>query len=362
MVITAVCLSAAGAGKQVFSPPTLKEVRSAMGIPSTSDERGQKDAVGYASTAAQMAEVWRLSVGNPPPIELGTVPKKGIVGVVCPHDDYVYAGRVYRRILPAITAKRVVVLGVFHGWRRFGARDRLIFDDYAKWRSPDGPVEVSALREELLKGLPAGEAFVSDAAHDQEHSVEAIVFWLKHMNPEVEIVPILVPTMGFDRMKKLAGNLAIVMNKAAKAHGWKIGKDVQVVVSSDAVHYGPDFDYTPFGKGGVEAYEKAFAQDLSLINGPMSGVVTDAKVRELFSRLCDPSDPARYRITWCGRFSVPFGLLFMRRLAPVRGVPVAYATSVGWPELKVKGKLPGKTAPDSLYHFVGYPAVAFELR
>lgn len=333
-----------------------------MGITSTSDERGQKDAVGYASTAAQMAEVWRLSAGGPAPMDLGSLPKKGIVGVVCPHDDYVYAGRVYRRILPSITAKRVVVLGVFHGWRRFGARDHLIFDDYAKWRSPDGPIKISALREELLKGLQAGDAVTSDAAHDQEHSVEAIVFWLKHMNPDVEIVPILVPTIDFDRMKKLADDLAAAMEKAADKHGWKLGVDFQVVVSSDAVHYGPDFDYTPFGKGGVKAYEKAVEQDLSLIKGPLSGEIDDARIKRLFSRLCDPEKPENYRITWCGRFSVPFGLLFMRRLAPVRGVPVAYATSVGWPELKVKGKLPGKTAPDCLYHFVGYPAVAFELR
>ena len=43
------------------------------------------------------------------------------------------------------------------------------------------------------------------------------------------------------------------------------------------------------------------------------------------------------------------------------GHPVAYATSVGWPALPVQDLGIGATAPASLYHFVGYPAVAFTL-
>ena len=61
---------------------------------------------------------------------------------------------------------------------------------------------------------------------------------------------------------------------------------------------------------------------------------------------------------------MPEGILLVERLAeklgqgPVIGRPVAYATSVGAPELPVGEIGLGETAPANLYHFVGYPAVA----
>ena len=32
-----------------------------------------------------------------------------------------------------------------------------------------------------------------------------------------------------------------------KRNDWELGRDLAIVVSSDAVHYGPDFDHAPFG-------------------------------------------------------------------------------------------------------------------
>ncbi len=58
--------------------------------------------------------------------------------------------------------------------------------------------------------------------------------------------------MGFERMQALAGDLGVALAEAMKAHGWKLGRDVAVVISSDAVHYGDDFGYVPFGQGGVD--------------------------------------------------------------------------------------------------------------
>src|SRR4029077_469586 len=97
-----------------------------------------------------------------------------------PHDGYVCAGRVYREIFPLVTAKTVVIVGVFHRYRRFEARDQLVFDSYRAWRSPDGEIGISALREGLLAALPGGMAVQDDAAHDNEHSVEGIAYFLKH--------------------------------------------------------------------------------------------------------------------------------------------------------------------------------------
>src|SRR5512140_3908052 len=103
------------------APPSLEEVRKGMAIPSRDGVRGQQDAVGYASKPEQMARVWDLSAAPPPPERLGEPPAPGVAAVICPHDDYIYAGRVYRAVLPLVTARTVVLVGAFHGYRRFGA-------------------------------------------------------------------------------------------------------------------------------------------------------------------------------------------------------------------------------------------------
>jgi AmmeMemoRadiSam system protein B len=349
------------------TPPTLEEVRKTMGIPSRGDVRGQQDAVGFASTPQQMARVWELSNTPPLPEKLGDPPAPGVAGVICPHDDYIYAGRIYRHVLPLVTAKTVVLVGVFHKYRRFGAHDVLVFDSYRAWRAPDGDIPVSGIRDETLALLPKGDFVRDDAAHDSEHSLEALAYWLRHVRPDLEIVPVIVPAMGFERMEELAGHLAAALAQEITRHRWQLGRDVAIVISSDAVHYGADFKYAPFGEGGVETYVKACDQDRALLRGPLAGPVTAAKVEQFFTTCVNPEQPSEYRLTWCGRFSIPFGMLLLERTTAALGLPtpvghpLTYGTSISSPELAVRDVGLGQTAQANLYHFVGYPAVAFTI-
>jgi MEMO1 family protein len=352
---------------QATTPPTLEQVRAEMNIPSRSrDLRGQRDSVGFASTAAQMAGTWELSAAPPAPDSLGPLPAPGVVGVICPHDDYLYAGRVYRRVLPLVTARTVVLIGVFHRYRRFAEHDRLVFDNYRAWRTPDGPVPVSPLREELVSHLVPDEYVQSLAMHDSEHSLEALVYWLHHQRPDLEIVPILVPECRFDRLAALGARLGAALGTVLEAHELQLGRDVAIAISTDGVHYGSDFHYTPYGAGGTDAYEQARALDRSLLAGPLRGPITAKKAFALYSTFVNPEKPDEYRLTWCGRFAVPAGLIVLGSLGrslerTVVGHPVAYSTSVGAPELPVRDLGLGATAPANLHHFVSYPAVAFTL-
>ncbi len=346
------------------TPPSLGEVRAGMGIPSSGDVRGQQDIVGFASTPEQMAKVWELSADRRGLTVLGEAPTGNVVGVLCPHDDYLYAGRVYRQVLPLVKARTVVLVGVFHKYRRFGARDVLVFDPYRAWRSPDGEISISSLRDELLAALPTTD-FTKDAAmHDSEHSLEAIAYWLKHLNPEVEILPVIVPACSFPRMEELAGRVAERLAALLRARGLRLGPDVAVAISSDAVHYGSDFHHTPYGEGGIEAYTGACARDRELL-GAFAGPLSTRTARSFFEACVNPDDPSQYRLTWCGRFSIPFGLLLIEKLAGdlglagVVGHPLSYSTSAGQPELAVREVGMGETAPANLYHFVGFPAAAF---
>jgi AmmeMemoRadiSam system protein B len=349
------------------APPTLAEVRAAMGIPSAGDVRGQQDTVGFASTPAQVARVWELSATPPLPEALGRPPAGPVAGVICPHDDYLYAARSYRQVLPLLKARTVVLVGVFHKYRAFGMRDALVFDDYRAWRAPDGEVPVSPLRDALLARLPAGVAVTSAAAHDREHSLEPLVYLLRHIRPDLEIVPIVVPAASFERLAELSRATAAALAGAMRERGLALGTDVAIAISSDAVHYGPDFAYTPYGDGGVTAYVNACSRDADLLTGPLAGAMTREKAAAFFDACVDPADPTRYRLTWCGRFAIPLGLLLLQDTAAALGMPapvghpLSYATSVGQPELPLREVGLGETAPANLYHFVGFPAAAYTL-
>ena len=370
VLVIAIAASATPAlGQALLKPagarPTLEEVRKGMGVPSAGDLRGQQDAIGYASKPEQMAKVWELSSLPPAPESFGARPAPGVVGLIAPHDDYVYAARVDRQVLPLVTARIVVMVGVFHGYRRFGAHDQLIFDDYRAWRSPDGEIVISSLREELLAKLPKDEVAQDDASHDSEHSLEALAYWLKHQRPDVEIVPLLVPTSSFARFSSMAAHLGAALAASLQRRGLALGKDVAIVISSDGTHYGTDFKYTPFGEGGVVPFQKAVEQDRAMLKGPLAGPVSADKARAFFAATVNPERPDEYRMPWCGRFSVPFGLLLLGETAKAlglpspKGIPVALGTSVGTPELRVRDLGLGPTAPANLYHFVTHPGVAF---
>jgi AmmeMemoRadiSam system protein B len=338
-----------------------------MGIPSRGDLRGQQDAVGFASKPEQMAKVQERSALPPAPEALAPMPAPGVAGLICPHDDYLYAGRVYHQLMPLVKARTIVLVGVFHKYRRFGAKDALVFDPYRAWRAPDGEIKVSGLREELLARMPASEVIRDAAMQDSEHSVEAIAYWLKHQDPKVEIVSILVPSASFERFQTLASHLGKALAESMQAHGWALGRDLAIVISSDGIHYGEDFKYIPHGAGGIRAYEEAVASDRQLLKGPLAGPVSAAKARAFFTAVVNPQDPDQYRMPWCGRFSIPFGLLLLDETArnlgsasPI-GHPVAFGTSISFPQVPVRDLGMGATAEANLYHFVSYPGVAFTL-
>jgi AmmeMemoRadiSam system protein B len=345
--------------------PTLEEVRREMGTPSSGDVRGQRDIVGYARTPEAMARVWDLADGAPAPESFGETVAPGIVGAIGPHDDYIYTARTYRKIFPLVTAQTVVLVGVFHRYRRFEARDQIVFDSYRAWRSPDGEIAVSPLREDLLRELPSAMAVRDDAAHDIEHSLEGIAYFLKHARSDVQIVPLLVPAASYEKLAQMAAELSRALASVMKKRDWALGRDIAIVISADGTHYGEDFHFTPYGAGGVKVFERAMEDDRRLIRETLSGLFTEAKGRAFFSTVVDPADPDTYRRPWCGRFSVPFGAMLVDGTAKAlgmrapRAVPIALGVSVDTPELAVRDLGMGATAPANLYHFVTHPAIAF---
>ncbi len=370
--------AAAAATASAANPdgPSRAEVENMMGLASTGDQvRGQMDTVGFVVAEAEAQEVVATAIRleqeavAAQDAALGMTADDGFIGGVCPHDDHLYASRVYVHLTERITAPRVLLIGVFHSARSWALEDRIVFDDFESWHGPWGPVPVDPIRDRLIAAVPPEMLVVDNAMHCREHSLEAIIPFLQHDHPERTIVPILVPYMGWQRMTEINEVLASAVVEILEENGWRLGRDLAVVVSSDAVHYGPDFDHSPFGTD-TKGYEQAVARDRGLAENYLAGTLDPQALRTMHETLVDP-ETLEYQLPWCGRFSIPFGLELLRRIAvategaPPVGALLRYGTSLSEAELPVSAAAReaglGYTAPSNLHHWVGYAAVGYRM-
>lgn len=326
------------------------------------------DTVGFAQyswqTDSVMARINRLYKD-----QLSAVPKFDVDAktVISPHDDYTYVGWLYPAVLQNIKAKTIILIGVAHKARLLNLENQIIFDSYDYWRGPYGKIKPSFLREEIIGALPPGIYQVNDSMQRIEHSVEALLPFLQYYNHNLEIVSILVPYMSYDRMKEIAKPLADAINKVTRSRGWIWGKDYAIAISTDAVHYGDeDWGGKNFAYYGTDSagYKQALAHEQEIIS-TLTGKLTPEKVKLFTKFTVEDNDYKTYKWTWCGRYSVPFGLLtsyYLNRLQenpPLTGHFIGYANSIDHLHLPVKDLNMGVTAPASMHHWVGYAGVVY---
>ena len=262
-------------GLEAQGPPQREEVERSMGLRSEGEVvRGQLDTVGFAVTREQAEDVVARAIQAER--QRLVAPPEALVAAVCPHDDHLYAAGVHAHATERIASPRLLLVGVFHRARLWESRDRVVFDRFQSWHGPWGPVPVDPLREELLADLPPEDVVVDNTMHCREHSLEGIIPFLQHRHRDLSIVPILVPYMGWERMEEIAGHLGAALAEAVRRNGWVLGKDLAVLISTDLVHYGGDFDHAPFGED-ADGYREAVARDRGLIRAVAETNLLDPK-------------------------------------------------------------------------------------
>ncbi|RLE16908.1 MAG: AmmeMemoRadiSam system protein B [Acidobacteria bacterium] len=287
-----------------------------------------------------------------------------LVAGICPHDDFLYAGPVYLPIMRRIHTKEVIIFGVTHHDVRLAMKDPknvLIMDAYDNWKGPYGPVAISPFREILKKELPTGDYMVSNKAQALEHSIEGMVPFLQYFNRKIKITPVMVTGMSFERMEKLSSEMAKIIVNYMKKNNLKPGRDVFFLISSDANHYGEDFDNTVFGKG-EKGHDAAVANDWRIAREFLSGKVT---VKKIQSEMAATEDG---KALWCGRYSIPFGMLttmkVLQALNPSKemtGHVLRYADTYSNGPIPLRKTGFGVTAPFSLQHWVGHLSMGYWL-
>jgi MEMO1 family protein len=333
--------------------------------------RSHMDTIGFAQYAWQMDSIMARISRHEKRLSTGSTcePDSALFRLaICPHDDYTYAGPLYPTVLEHIRTPVVILFGVAHKARALGISNRIVFETYRGWKEPYGIVPVSPLREQIITELDTADYCISDTLQEVEHSIEAILPFLQYYNRKLEIIPVLVPAMSFDRMQEISGKLAGAIDKLAEYKKWVWGKDYAIVVSTDAVHYGDtDWNGKNFATYGVDSagYLQAIQHEREIIDSSLTGRVNEDKIRNFNRFTVDSKDYREYRWTWCGRYSVPFGMLTAMKLAdytkePLDGILTGYATSIDHPRLPVDDLRMGITAGASLRHWVGYAAVGYK--
>jgi len=287
---------------------------------------------------------------------------------ICPHDDYAYAGFLYRCVLSHIRAKTVIIFGVAHKAKKFNVEQKLVFDSFDQWKGAYGNIKISPLREDIIKNLPKDEYIIHDSLQQAEHSIEAIAPFLQYYNRDIQIIPILIPYMNFDMMEKYSMDLAKVIENIVKENNLKWGNDFAIVISNDAVHYGDEDwggkNYATYGCD-IAGYEKAVAHENEIINTSLLPLLDTACIHKFFNFTVQPGNWREYKWPWCGRYSVPFGLLTGMYLSQtngvekLKGIKMGYSNSIAHKPLPVEDLLMGKTAIATLHHWVGYAAIGY---
>ncbi|MCD6347132.1 MAG: AmmeMemoRadiSam system protein B [Bacteroidales bacterium] len=322
------------------------------------------DTVGFAQYDWQMDSiVQRLDK------RVNVKPTDSWKAVIAPHDDYKYAGEVTYQTMKGIKANTIILFGVAHKASKFNLDNKLIFGSYSYWKAPYGKIAVSPIREEIMEKLPSDLWIVHDSMQMIEHSLEALTPFLQNSNRDVTILPILVPYMDFARMDEISDALSDAITEVMRQKNWVLGKDVAIVISTDGVHYGNEDwggkNMAPFGTDKA-GNAKATKLDHEIIDNCLKGRLGSGKIKRFVNYTVDKSDYHQYKWTWCGRYSVPLGLLVANKLNEnmydkrLFGHFIDYASSIDHQLFTVEDIGMGITAPATPRHWVSYVGMGYK--
>jgi MEMO1 family protein len=143
----------------------------------------------------------------------------------------------------------------------------------------------------------------------------------------------------------------------------RLGTEIFFLISSDANHYGKDFNNTPYGEDEA-AHKTATANDKKIAETFLMTEINYSSVKKLTEELWDKQTAP----VWCGRYSIPFGLLTISKVVnkvtgnKLEGKVFKYSDTVTEGVLPIKNPEMGLTAPANFQHWCGWLSAGFYLK
>jgi AmmeMemoRadiSam system protein B/AmmeMemoRadiSam system protein A len=231
------------------------------------------------------------------------------VALVVPHAGWNYsglaAGTAFGLLKPG-EFERVVVVGPSHE----SAFQGYALDDASAWRTPLGDIP---LCDGALATLQGADARVVPGVGDREHSVEIELPFLQAALGRFCLVPVVVGNTDEPVERRFAERLAKLADERTL-----------FVFSSDFSHYGPRFDYHPFGALSPEVRQK-----IREMNDRAAGLLAGIDAKGFRAYLDETGN------TICGRNGLATMLELLPKIAPhARGVLLAHYASSDIPGMK----------------------------
>jgi len=260
--------------------------------------------------------------------ELQSTAQGELLGGLVPHAGWMCSGPTAAKVFHALSVskKKPASIVLFGGVHRHRGREAALFTS-GRWETPLGAVEVDSRLAERILGHT--NLIVDDPyAHEDEHSLEVQLPFIKHLFPDSKIVPLMVPATGS------AHEVGEAVGRTLTACDY----NAMIVGTTDLTHYGPTYDFVPEGVG---AKGNSWAKE---INDPrFIELVCEMKAAELVPE-------AVVHKNACNAGATAATVAAVQALGATRGVLLEHTTS----SEVLAGKL-GPDADDS----VGYAGIVF---
>ena len=254
----------------------------------------------YPSNAASCRrEIESLRPTSAPP----ELPERPVAGIV-PHAGWAFSGGTAMRVLEAIRARRTPKTFVIFGACHYPVGRNALFAS-GGWNTPLGLVEVDerVAREILAR---AGDGVEEDPqAHEDEHSIEVQLPFIRYLFPEARIVPIMV----------IQNEEAIPLGRTVGQVIGDLEADAVCLGSTDLTHYGPMYGFAPKGFG---------AEAIRWVRDENDRRMVDLMLRVDAERAVAEAEKSANA---CGAGAIAATLSAARAMGAERGYLVHYTTS-----------------------------------
>lgn len=190
------------------------------------------------------------------------------IGGIVPHAGWVYSGRIACRVIAALAPEKEGTRGAGSGHGQEDVDTIVLFGAHMRPSDPGfvlasggvdtpfGPIEADGELAEALADR-TGLAPMSPATFPDENTLELQYPFIKFFFPHVRLVVAGIPP----------SDLARQAGEAVVAAALALGRTIRIIGSTDMTHYGPNFGFSPAGRGSAAVDWVAEENDGPAIDG-----------------------------------------------------------------------------------------------
>jgi MEMO1 family protein len=198
-----------------------------------------------------------------------TVPQGKWIGGVAPHAGWYFSGKAAARVIKTLAASGAVDRVVIYGGHLPGRGEPIAYTEDS-WETPLGPLPMDA---HFTQELVASREAVAAAGSFADNTVEIQLPLVRSLFGETPVIAVHSPAS--ERALRLASAVSGLLTEK--------GLSAVFIGSADLTHYGPNYGFSPKGKGEAAVRWVKEENDRSLIDKALEmdakGVLADAEER-----------------------------------------------------------------------------------